>query len=212
MGRIDAEAKIEAARKSHREEKLPLTPGEFLSGFRREDRLTPVITTVLYLKDTAWDGPTHLREMFAVTEAQLLSFVPDYRINLLAPHGIPEADFRKFRTDVGPLLRYIKNQKDKSRLDEIMHEGDRFRHIDVETANLINTVTGSGLKFDTKEDKIDMCQAIDDMRKESMEKGIESNLLDNLKKIMTGLNYTAQQAMDLLQVPAADRPKYMAKL
>ena len=80
------------------------------------------------------------------------------------------------------------------------------------TANLINTVTGSRLKFDTKEDKINMCQAIDDMRKESMEKGIESTLLDNLKKIMVGLNYTAQQAMDLLQVPAADRPKYMAKL
>ena len=82
--------------------------------------------------------------------------------------------------------------------------------------DLLNTVAGSRLKFDTKEDKADMCQAIDDMRKESMEKGIEkgaeSNLLDNLKKIMTGLNYTAQQAMDLLQVPAADRPKYMAKL
>ena len=93
-----------------------------------------------------------------------------------------------------------------------MQEDDRFRHIDVETANLINTVTGSRLKFDTKEDKINMCQAIDDMRKESMEKGIESTLLDNLKKIMAGLNYTAQQAMDLLQVPAADRPKYMAKL
>ena len=80
------------------------------------------------------------------------------------------------------------------------------------TASLINTVTGSRLKFDTKEDKINMCQAIDDMRKESMDKGIESTLLDNLKKIMAGLNYTAQQAMDLLQVPAADRPKYMAKL
>ena len=82
--------------------------------------------------------------------------------------------------------------------------------------DLLNTVAGSRLKFDTKEDKVDMCQAIDDMRKESMEKGIEkgaeSNLLDNLKKIMAGLNYTAQQAMDLLQVPAADRPKYMAKL
>ena len=102
---------VEAAGKSHREEKTPMKPGEFLSGFGREDRLTPVITTVLYLKDTEWDGPTQLREMFAVTDAQLLSFVSDYRINLLAPHGIPEEDFRKFRTDVGPLLQYIKNQK-----------------------------------------------------------------------------------------------------
>ena len=207
---------VDAARKSHREEKLPLKPGEFLSGFRREDRLTPVITTVLYLKDAEWDGPTHLREMFDVTEAQLLSFVPDYRINLLAPHGIPEADFRKFRTDVGPLLQYIKNQKDKSRLDEIMHEGDRFRHIDVETASLINTVTGSRLKFDTKEDKIDMCQAIEEMRQDSrnegIAQGIEQGRLESIRNLMISLKCTAQQAMNFLMIPASDQSKYLAKL
>ena len=215
---------VEAAGKSHREEKLPLKPGEFLSGFRREDRLTPVITTVLYLKDTEWDGPTHLREMFAVTEAQLLSFVPDYRINLLAPHGIPEADFRKFRTDVGPLLAYIKNQKDKNRLDEIMHEDDRCRHMDVETASIINTVTGSRLKFDAKEDKIDMCQAIEEMRQESIEKGIglgikqgveqgiEQGRLESIRNLMVTLKCTAQQAMNFLMIPASDQCRYLAKL
>ena len=154
--------------------------------------------------------------MFDVTEAQLLSFVPDYRINLLAPHGIPEADFRKFRTDVGPLLQYIKNQKNKNRLDEIMHEDDRFRHIDVETASLINTVTGSRLKFDTKEDKVDMCQAIEEMRQDSrnegIEQGIELTRLESIRNVMIGLKYTAQQAMDLLKIPVADRPRYLAKL
>ena len=55
-------------------------------------------------------------------------------------------------------------------------------------------------------------QGLIEGEKKGIEKGVESNLLDNLKKIMAGLNYTAQQAMDLLQVPAADRPKYMAKL
>ncbi|MBR3232064.1 MAG: transposase, partial [Lachnospiraceae bacterium] len=113
---------VEAAKKSHRKQKKPLSPGEFLSGFRKEDRLVPIVTLVLFLKDTEWDGPTHLREMFADPEAQLLSFVPDYRINLLAPNRIPKEDFEKFRTDVGPLLEYIKNQKDKEKLDEIIHE------------------------------------------------------------------------------------------
>ena len=175
---------------------------------------------MLFLKDTEWDGPTHLREMFDDTEAQLLSFVPDYRINLLAPNRIPKGDFDKFRTDVGPLLEYIKNQKDKEKLDKIMHENDRFRSVDSETASLINTITGSRLKFDIREEKVDMCKAIDDMRKESKEEGrsegrvegIESTRLESIRNVMGGLKYTAQQAMELLRIPAADQPKYLAKL
>ncbi len=175
---------------------------------------------MLFLKDTEWDGPTHLREMFDDTEAQLLSFVPDYRINLLAPNRIPKEDFGKFRTDVGPLLEYIKNQKDKEKLDKIMHENDRFRSVDSETASLINTITGSRLKFDTREEKVDMCKAIDDMRKESKEEGrsegrvegIESTRLESIRNVMGGLKYTAQQAMELLRIPVADQPKYLAKL
>ena len=138
--------------------------------------------------------------------------VSQIRINLLAPSRIPKEDFDKFRTDVGPLLEYIKNQKDKEKLDEIMHENDRFRSVDSETASLINTITGSRLKFDTREEKIDMCKAIDDMRKESREEGIESTRLESIRNVMDGLKYTAQQAMELLRIPAADQPKYLAKL
>jgi hypothetical protein len=223
---------VETARKSLREQKATLNHGEFLSGFRKEDRLIPVVTLVIFLKDTEWDGPTHLREMFEDAEAQLLSFVPDYRINLLAPNRIPKEDFDKFRTDVGLLLEYIKNQKDKEKLDEITHENDRFRSVDSETASLINTITGSRLKFDTREEKVDMCKAIDDMRKESKEEGltegrmegrlegrlegrmegIESNRLESIRNVMDGLKYTAQQAMELLRIPAAEQPKYLAKL
>ena len=203
---------VESARKSLKEQKEPLNHGEFLSGFRKEDRLVPVVTLVLFLKDTEWDGPTHLREMFDDTEAQLLSFVPDYRINLLAPNRIPKEDFDKFRTDVGPLLEYIKNQKDKEKLDEIMHENDHFRSVDSETASLINTITGSRLKFGTREEKVDMCKAIDDMRKESREEGIESTRLESIKIVMERLKYTAQQAMEFLKIPTADWPKYLAQL
>ena len=61
-----------------------------------------------------------------------------------------------------------------------------------------------------------MCQAIDDMRKESREEGrmegVESTCLQNIRNVMEGLKYTAQQAMDLLKIPASDRQKYLTKL
>ena len=93
-----------------------------------------------------------------------------------------------------------------------MHENDRFRSVDSETASLINTITGSRLKFDTREEKIDMCKAIDDMRKESREEGIESTRLESIRIVMERLKYTAQQAMEFLKIPTADWPKYLAKL
>ena len=93
-----------------------------------------------------------------------------------------------------------------------MHENDHFRSVDSETASLINTITGSRLKFGTREEKVDMCKAIDDMRKESREEGIESTRLESIKIVMERLKYTAQQAMEFLKIPTADWPKYLAKL
>ena len=84
---------------------------------------------------------------------------------------------------VGPLLEYIKNQKDKEKLDKIMHENDRFRSVDSETASLINTVTGSRLKFDIREEKVDMCKAIDDMRKESKEEGRSEGRVEGIESV-----------------------------
>ena len=223
---------VEITGKAHREQKVPLTRGEFLSGFRKEDHLIPVVTLVIFLKDTEWDGPTHLREMFAETEAQILSFVNDYKINLLAPIGIPQEDFRKFKTDVGLLLEYIKNQKDKDKLSDVVHGDERFRSMDSETASLINTITGSRLTIDEQEEKVDMCKAIDDMRRESIEEGIEIGIgrgieqgiergieqgieltrLESIRNLMVSLKCTAQQAMNFLMIPVSDQSRYLAKL
>ena len=82
--------------------------------------------------------------------------------------------------------------------------------------DLLNTVAGSRLKFDTKEDKIDMCQAIEEMRQDSrnegIAQGIEQGRLESIRNLMVSLKCTAQQAMDLLQIPASDQSKYLAKL
>ena len=37
--------------------------------------------------------------------------------------------------------------------------------------------------------------------KEAIKEGIEQSRLENIKNVMEGLNYTAQQAMDLLDIP-----------
>ena len=57
-----------------------------------------------------------------------------------------------------------------------------------------------------------MCKAMEDMRKEAMEKGIENNRLENIRNLMTTMNLTAQQAMDALLIPADEQENYIEML
>ena len=76
-------------------------------------KLMPVITLVIYFGASKWDGPMSIHEMLSTQNEQLLRFVPEYRINLLAPAQISKEDFSKFKTDFGKVLAYIKYSRDK---------------------------------------------------------------------------------------------------
>ena len=67
------------------------------------------------------------------------------------------------------------------------------------------------LKTDPKGVDI-MCKAMEDLREESIQRGIDQNRVESIKSIMKKLQYTAQQAMDLLEIPLKEQPKYTAKL
>ena len=156
-----------------KEDRLDLSWPEQMSGFRKEDRLIPVITVTIYLGASAWDGPRSIREMLNTDDKQLLSFVQDYRIHLIAPYLMADDDFRKFRTDFGQLMEYIKYSTDDEKLDQITHEGDRYRNLDVDLVNLINEVTGKKLKFEVKEGKVDVCKAHEEMKRKAAEEAWE---------------------------------------
>ena len=53
-----------------------------------------------------------------------------------------------------------------------------------------------------------MCKAFEEVRAEAA----EHERLRNIKSIMDSLKLTAEQAMDALRIPEADRPKYLARL
>ena len=91
-------------------------------------------------------------------------------------------EFLKFKTDFGKVLQYIKYSQDKEKLYQITHEGDRFRDIDKESADLINVVTRSELRYEVKGGRVDMCTAIDEMRKESRNEGLDEGWKEGRKE------------------------------
>ena len=154
----------------------------------------PVITLVVYLGASEWDGPMSIHEMLSTKNKHLLRFVPDYRIHLIAPAQMEDKDFLKFRTDFGKVLQYIKYSKDKEKLYQVTHEGDRFKDVEQDSADLINVVTGSELKYEVKGGRVNMCTAIDEMRKESENKGALTMLAGLVKKGLLSLSDAAKEA------------------
>ena len=197
----------------NRRKKLVKSSEDFLSGMLPTDRLKPVITLVIYFGSSGWDGPRSLKEMFQDMDEHLLGFVNDYKLNLIVPDEIE--DFTAFSTDFGKVLHYIKISGKENGSDLICNE-DSFRQMDNDSVRLINVLTNSELEINEKEGVTDVCVAWDTCKKNAIQEGIkegmEQNCLANIHALMISMEWTAERAMEALQIPENERADYLAKL
>ena len=171
---------VNEAKKRHRKNKDYRSSDEFLSGFTLDDKLTPVITITLYLGTTQWDGPRSLAEMMPQMDERILPFINDYRINLLNPLEI--TDFSKFETGLRPLFELLKNASDEEKLNELITKDETFTKVDVETVAAINLFVGTDIKYDEKEEVVNMCKAWDDHKKRGIQEGIQQGMQQGIQQ------------------------------
>lgn len=162
---------INEAKKKHLQEKDFSDSGEFLSGFTKEDKLTPVITITLYLGAKKWDAPRKLSEMFHEVPQELQHFLPEYHANVIVPEELRTEELAHFQTEVRELLKFIKASNDKEKMTELIQTDERCQNLDNETVRAINLFTKTDFRINEKAEVTDMCKAWDDMVNESMEKG-----------------------------------------
>ncbi|WP_240143434.1 hypothetical protein [Lacticaseibacillus rhamnosus] len=171
---------VNEAKKRHRKNKDYRSSDEFLSGFTLDDKLTPVITITLYLGTTQWDGPRSLAEMMPQMDERILPFINDYRINLLNPLEI--TDFSKFETGLRPLFELLKNASDEEKLNDLITKDETFTRVDVETVAAINLFVGTDIKYDEKEEVVNMCKAWDDHKKRGIQEGIQQGMQQGIQQ------------------------------
>lgn len=224
---LEYAGQVEKAAKAHRKNgkdaakdgKRP-NSGEFLSGFWKEDRLIPSVTLTIYFGSEEWDGPLSLFDMMDVADPKILSCMDNYHVRLIAPALLSEEEILRFRTNLREVMLFIKYSKDKERLNEVLenHE-ERFREMERRAVDVIEAITNTGLNYDEKEGKIDVCQAIQEMRKESERIGeLRGEQKGELKKarenarsfyhlgidvetIAEGVGYTAETVKEWLGLP-----------
>ena len=140
-------------------------------GFHKDEYLLPVITLVIYFGADKWDAPRSIHKMMLVRDERILQYTSDYKINLIAPEELSDTELEKFQTELCELLKFIKYSKDKKRLEEVVAEDAAFKNISKRTADAINTITHSEMKFPEGKETVDMCKAIQDIRKDAIAEG-----------------------------------------
>ena len=180
---LDYASQVEKVAKSHREEKqkeknkkeaksgklrtedehkrdVKITSGEYLTGFYKEDHLIPVITLVIYFGANEWDGPRNLHQMFAIQDKKILSYIPNYEINLLAPQEMKDEEIAQFQTDFREVMLFCKYMKDKEKLSELLNKNPAYRNMDQKAIRVIEAVANTKIQVNEKEEKGNVCEGL----------------------------------------------------
>ena len=103
----------------------------------------------------------------------------------------------KLKTSLREVLLYIKYSKDKEKLQQVVLSDERFHYMERSAAVVINAITHSKIKFDEKEEVIDMCQAIKEMREEARligrNEGREEGLEETARRMLKLGKYTLEE-------------------
>lgn len=163
---------------------------EFISGFRKTDRLYPCITIVLYYGES-WDGPKSLYDVLDFTDIpeELKEYVNNYPLHIIEVSKLQNTEV--FQSDLKQVFDFIKNAKDKTKLRELISNDPMYQNMDEDAYDMIAACTNaeeliSVKKYYGRDGKVDMCQALKEMladeRMLGVEEGIEAFVLDNLEE------------------------------
>lgn len=195
---LEYAGQVEEAAKSHRKEmkrkkeqgetsaeedrKTPNT-GEFLSGFWSEDRLIPSITVTIYFGPEEWNGPLSLFEMMNVSDPDVLACMDNYHVRLIAPAQMLDEEIMKFRSSLREVMLFIKYSKDRENLSRVLEANEeRFREVERRAADVIETITNAGIKYDESEEVVNVCQAIREIRMEERKIGEQDGELKKARE------------------------------
>ena len=175
---MQLEKQVRDLASQHRKEGKNGTSEEYLSGMKKEDRLSPVITLVINFGGKKWDAPLSLREMYGEQPEKVLPFIQDYRVFMIDPMEMSDNDLQKLNSSLREVLAYIKYQRDKARMEKLLNEDSKFSCLETNAALVINAMTNAGIAIDPNKEVVNMCEAIRQMVDEGISMGQKQGSLN----------------------------------
>ncbi len=169
-----------------------LNENEFICGLRKEDRLAPIFTLVLYWGDKEWDAAISLHEMVDIParhhnrKEMLRELIPNYRIRVFDLNNVK--DFSNFKTTLRTLFEFYSSTKNKETLKlyikshekELgkMDEDDKFLLETMLADQRFHKILYPETNVSEEEEEKDMCRALDELIEEGKEEGREEGRVE----------------------------------
>ena len=154
-----------------------------LSPLKKEDRLIPVITLVLYIGEKPWDASENLYGLLDLScvPQELQQYISDYRIQVLDVCHTEDVRLLEFPTDIACMFLSLKYQNDFEKLKQIYEENHSFQNVEIDTYDTIWEVLDkaggrmSAIKERAQNERggINMCNVVDQMLETGRSEGIE---------------------------------------
>ncbi len=209
---INLSRQLSSRQKYNRENHL-LKPGdEFLSGVKKGETFTPVLTLVVYLGKKKWDAPETLHEMLNLEGVPdiLRERIPNYQITLLQPGSVTSEQLARMKSPLRHILGVIRASSSWQDMNNYVEQNKTdLSHLDPLTAGIISEACNMNIpKQELEKEDVDMCEALVQLkeigRQEGLSEGkIEGKIEGELKgKILAYLEFgkSDEWIMDHLQI------------
>lgn len=137
-----------------------------------------------------------------------MEFVPDYRMNLIAPGLIGDEDFSRFRSTLKEVLAFIKYSGDRERLTELVQADERFRRLGRAEVDVLNACARADIPVQERKEETNVCEAIQEMIDEARQKGREEKEREMCRRIhslMKKAGWSLEQTMEMMDIPEEGR-------
>ena len=153
-----------------------MTSDEFLSGMKKDDRLHPIITIVLYYSEMPWDGPVSIKDMMIRMRPEIENIFTDYKMNLVQ---VRDSDRYKFKNKDVKMVFEITKSIYEENFNNI-YDKYNHRNISIEVLRMISVMTDApylmNIADNNRRGKVNMCNALKKLQDESKLLGRQEGL------------------------------------
>ena len=109
--------------------------------------------------------------MLAVQDEKILSLVPDYRINLIAPGEMSEEEMEHFTSNFREVMQFIKYSEDAEKLERLVKANTAFATVDRKAVRVMEEMTGMKIEKEARGEKVNVCKGILGIEEKGREEG-----------------------------------------
>ena len=111
--------------------------------------------------------------MLVVQDKNILSLVPDYRINLIAPGEMSEDELEHFTSNFREVMKFIKYSGDGEKLERFVNANIAFENVDRKAVRVMEEMTGMKIERKEEEETVNVCKGLRDLQEKGRVEGIQ---------------------------------------